>query len=498
MSTEELPAFTPLPKLAPAVPVRDTGGQWGQIFWQFVRFALVGCLNTLVDLLVLNALLRLWPAQSIVLLLLANSLAYTAGAINSFLLNRYWTFQCTGCAWGREFTRFAVTTLAGIVCNDLILGLLTSSVHPDQFSPALWTNGSKIVAIACTIFVSYLWMRLWVFVHSSQETPRQTGRERPTRQRERHSAPLSGTAEPTGATGPLTTASLTLVLPAYNEEQIIAATVKQALHGLEKLVGDFEIIVVNDGSSDGTGTILADLSAIEPRLRVVTHQTNLGYGATLADGFATASKELTFFMDSDGQFAIHDLARLLPFIDEYDAVVGHRLKRQDTWTRKLNAWGWKQIVRLVLGVRVRDIDCAFKVLRTSFLHSYPLETRGAMINAELLYKLKRAGYTVKEVGVSHLPRQGGCATGANLHVIGRAFRELFLYSSKWRRAPQIAQDSSSPTEEIATAHAFQEEDLTSGGETGQTQPARAHSLDCAVLPGASHEPTVLLQTQRRL
>ena len=105
--------------------------------------------------------------------------------------------------------------------------------------------------------------------------------------------------------------------------------------------------------------------------------------------------------------------------------------------RKLNAWGWKVLIRNVLGVRVRDIDCAFKLLRTDFLHEHPLETRGAMINAELLYKLKRSGCTYREVGVHHLPRRGGLATGANLHVIARAFRELFIYTYKWRREENV-------------------------------------------------------------
>ena len=179
---------------------------------------------------------------------------------------------------------------------------------------------------------------------------------------------------------------------------------------------------MNDGSTDATGAILAPFAA-DPRVRIVTHERNQGYGAALADGFAAASKSLTFFMDADGQFDIADLARLLPFIEEYDAVIGYRRARQDSWVRKLNAWGWKLVVRVALGVRARDIDCAFKLLRTDFLRRYPLETRGAMLNAELLYKLRRAGCTWYEVGVQHFPRRGGRATGANLRVILRAFPE---------------------------------------------------------------------------
>ncbi len=105
--------------------------------------------------------------------------------------------------------------------------------------------------------------------------------------------------------------------------------------------------------------------------------------------------------------------------------------------RKLNAWGWKCLIGWVLGVHVRDMDCAFKLLRTDFLHQHPLETWGAMINAELLYKLKRVGYTYREVGVHHLPRRGGRATGANLRVIARAFRELFISAREWRREERV-------------------------------------------------------------
>jgi glycosyltransferase involved in cell wall biosynthesis len=226
------------------------------------------------------------------------------------------------------------------------------------------------------------------------------------------------------------------VLPAYNEEQIIGQTVLYVLHTLSVWNLDFEIIVVNDGSTDRTGEIVAALAEASPRIRPVTHSTNQGYGAALVSGFAAATKELTLFMDSDGQFDIRDLQRFFPFIDEYDAVIGYRLQRRDAWMRKLNAWGWKCLIGLVLDVHVRDIDCAFKLLRTGILHQHPLETRGAMINAELLYRLKRAGYTYREVGVQHLPRQGGRATGAKFSVIARAFRELFIYARKWRREEQ--------------------------------------------------------------
>ena len=141
-------------------------------------------------------------------------------------------------------------------------------------------------------------------------------------------------------------------------------------------------------------------------------------------------------MDSDGQFDIRDLERFFPLLDEYDAVLGYRMKRQDTWMRKANAWGWKMLVRRIFGVRVRDVDCAFKIYKGSFFCEYRLETRGAMINTEILYKLRRAGYTYTQIGVHHLPRNGGKATGAKPIVILRAFRELFTYARKWHREEQ--------------------------------------------------------------
>ncbi len=227
--------------------------------------------------------------------------------------------------------------------------------------------------------------------------------------------------------------SLSIVLPAYNEEQVIGQTVSDVLAVVQTWTQDFEVIVVDDGSKDQTAAIVSTLMLRDSRVRLVRHEINRGYGAALVSGFAAATKEYTFFMDSDGQFDIRDLATFFPFLNAYNAVIGYRMQRQDTLLRKLNAWGWKQAVGLVLGVRVRDLDCAFKLFPTEFLHAHPLETRGAMINAELLYRAKMAGCTYKEVGVHHLPRRAGQATGAKLTVIIRAFKELFVAARTWKR-----------------------------------------------------------------
>jgi glycosyltransferase involved in cell wall biosynthesis len=227
--------------------------------------------------------------------------------------------------------------------------------------------------------------------------------------------------------------SLSVILPAHNEEEAIAHTIHEVIDTLSVWMHDFEVIVVDDGSRDRTGVILDTIAGAQPRLRVIHHAVNQGYGAALVSGFEAVIKELAFFMDSDGQFDIHDLEQFFPLIGEYDAVLGYRVDRQDTRMRKINAWGWKILVGMVFGVYARDVDCAFKLYRADFFREHRLETRGAMINAEILYKFTRIGYTYTQVGVRHLPRRGGQATGAKPAVILRAFRELFYYAIKWHR-----------------------------------------------------------------
>ena len=440
------PLFYHEPKSSPQKSARS------HVFEQLLRFGMVGGLNTLVDLLILNGLLWLFPTHSSRTLLVYNALAYGLGAVNSFFLNKYWTFGMQRKTTRQELTRFTLTTLCGMAWSSAILWLVGTMLHPYVVNATLWANASKGIAIVGTVCISYLGMRLWVFV---KKAPGKDSSLHPLVQEDNGALHTSRTMvikeerngineneqgsihEGDGRGTPRH--SLSLVLPAYNEEAIIGTMLLHVLSFLAttERLEDFEVIVVNDGSTDRTEAIVSAIAEREPRVRLLTHERNLGYGATLADGFAAAQKELTLFMDSDGQFDISDLKLLLPYIDTYDAVIGYRLNRQDTRLRKFNAWGWKMLIRQVLGIHVRDIDCAFKLLRTAFLHHYPLETRGAMINAELLYKLQRANCTYREVGVQHLPRQGGRATGAKLRVIVRAFRELFSFARTWRREDSV-------------------------------------------------------------
>lgn len=204
---------------------------------------------------------------------------------------------------------------------------------------------------------------------------------------------------------------------------------------------DFEIVVTNDGSKDGTGQVLEQLAAQYPKLKPVHHEVNRGYGAAVFTALSNASKDVIFFTDSDRQFKLEEIDRLLERLGEADMVVGYRAPRRDPFHRVLFGHGWSSLVTLLFGYTARDIDCAFKLLRRrSFVQvADQIQSRGATFSAEWLVLSKRAGYRIVETPVSHLPRPAGAQTGARLDVIARAFRELWRFRLRlWREEPNAA------------------------------------------------------------
>lgn len=215
-----------------------------------------------------------------------------------------------------------------------------------------------------------------------------------------------------------------LCLPAYNEKDNIEDTLDAACCILPEFVEDFEVVVVDDGSVDGTGDIVAKYALRVPQVRLVRHEENRGYGAAVTTALRAARGELVAFTDSDGQFTLLDLPLLLAKIDQHDVVLGYRYNRADSLMRLFNAWGWKWVIRLALGVRIKDLDCAFKLFRRSVLDRLRLTSTGATINAEMMAQCMRGGLRMVEIPVNHYPRQAGAPTGAAVKVIVRAFREL--------------------------------------------------------------------------
>jgi glycosyltransferase involved in cell wall biosynthesis len=233
----------------------------------------------------------------------------------------------------------------------------------------------------------------------------------------------------------LTDKSITLFFPAHNEIANLESIVRTAVELCQELSGDTEIIIVNDGSSDGTAALADRLARSHNNVRVIHHSVNRGYGGALQSGFRSASKELVFYTDGDGQFDLRDLRDVILLSGQADVVTCYRIDRQDPWYRLLNTWLFEKVVFLFLGLRVKDPDCAFKVYRREVLESINMTSEGAMIDVEMLLQAQRRGYCIVQRGVRHLPRKTGVSSGGNVRVIFRAMKEMVrmlqLYGSRF-------------------------------------------------------------------
>ncbi len=226
--------------------------------------------------------------------------------------------------------------------------------------------------------------------------------------------------------------SISVFFPCYNEQENVGRTTEKAMTVLQELGTDFEVIIVNDGSSDDTGRIADEIANEDGRVKVVHHERNLGYGAALQSGFKAASKELVFYTDGDGQFDICEMPPLLELTADYDIVSCYRLDRKDPVVRRINGWCWTKLVCLLFGLKIRDIDCAFKLYRRKIFDNIELSSTGALIDTEILARATRKGYSITQKGVRHYPRKAGEQTGANLRVILRAFKELLQLHKRIR------------------------------------------------------------------
>ena len=223
-----------------------------------------------------------------------------------------------------------------------------------------------------------------------------------------------------------TSPSLSLVIPAYNEAAVIRQAVAEAEAALGSLFADFEVLVVDDGSSDNTAAIVQDLSPTAPHTRLLRHPVNRGYGAALRTGFEAARFDLVAFTDADCQFDLADLGRLAALAAEYPVVAGYRADRKDPWRRRFFSWGYNRLARTLLGTRVRDCDCALKVFRRDVLERLLPASRGFFVNAEMLTRARLQDIPLVEVPVTHRPRLGG-ASKVSLREIPRTLRVLLAF-----------------------------------------------------------------------
>ncbi len=217
---------------------------------------------------------------------------------------------------------------------------------------------------------------------------------------------------------------VSLCLPCYNEAEVISEFLTGACAVLPEFLDEFEIVVIDDGSVDATAEIVQRHARRDNRIRLIRHEINRGYGAAVSTALRAADGHWICFTDGDGQFNLLDLPQLLVDAHECDVVIGYRYRRAEGGVRRFNAHSWNWLIRWLLGVRVRDLDCAFKLFPRWVVECMQLSAEGACISAEILVQCARGGLTIREVPVSHFPRSAGQATGANLKVVAKAFREL--------------------------------------------------------------------------
>ena len=220
--------------------------------------------------------------------------------------------------------------------------------------------------------------------------------------------------------------SLSVFFPAYNDAPSLPELISRTFETLEAYVTDYEVIVVNDGSYDNTGDVLAGLAArYGPRMRVVTHPENRGYGGALRTGFAAATKDLVFYTDGDGQYDVRELPKLLELMGPDTGLVnGYKLERNDPLHRIWIGSVYNAFARFLFGIRIRDVDCDFRLMRRRLLQEIQLTSTSGTICVELVRKLELSGRGVAETGVHHYPRLHGRSQFFRVRSLLSTLRQL--------------------------------------------------------------------------
>jgi glycosyltransferase involved in cell wall biosynthesis len=250
-------------------------------------------------------------------------------------------------------------------------------------------------------------------------------------------------SEATAAGSAVLSGMLSVILPAHNEELNLEPVARRALEVLPGCTETFELLIVDDGSTDRTGAVADALAAEDKRVRVIHHARNRGYGNAWRSGIAASAGDWIFFMDSDRQFDIKEITKLIPLAGEFDVVTGYRIKRMDPQHRYLIGTCFNLLITALFDVHLKDIDCGFKMFRASLLKELQLEMPGALINTEIHAKINRLHARVVEVGIDHYPRPAGRQSGTKPSVMFRACWEIVALWFKMRRQPKAGVEAAS-------------------------------------------------------
>ncbi len=227
---------------------------------------------------------------------------------------------------------------------------------------------------------------------------------------------------------------LSVFFPAYYDEKNIDKVVCKAVEVLEDLqLKDYEITIIEDGSPDRTGEVADKLAARFPKVRVIHHEVNKGYGATLWEGFTSARFEYVFYTDGDNQFDLEELRKFVALIPFGDMVVGYRKKKQYSPYRKFTSFVYNYVLRFYFDIDFIDIDCAFKIIKTDLFKKIKVNTKDAFIDAEIMIRASLLGYSFTELGVKHLPRVDGVSTAARPSIIFRTIGEIIDFKKEIKK-----------------------------------------------------------------